>query len=255
MKNKLVIVSGASGTLGRAYMDYFSKKPKTKCIGISRRAMESTRPDDIIVDLLETKAVEVSIREISLKEVGEIIFIHPVGMFKFEAEGIPEWDKDEDGIDDEILASNIKTFENVFFPLLACVNKERRPIPITACAFGSLSDPYDIKYWRSYSRAKLKLRERMRIFAENSDGLVHSVFFEVSTVATDKERSLRPFADERYWLSTRELVARSIPYLEKATLWSEIKIYKPMPGFDHGYYNDLGAIREKWSREMGRELH
>jgi len=252
MEQKMVIISGASGTLGRAYVEHFSKEDGVRCIALTRRDEPVAGAETIRTDLLDAEGTAATIEQFTLENVNEITLIHPVGMFKFEEHGTPESDSDEDGIDDEILASNISTLDNLANPLLKKIGD--RDIPLTICAFGSLSDPHNIKYWQSYSKAKNILRAHMRELAATSGERVRCVFFSVSTVNTEKERTLRPHADSAYWLTTDELVTRSLPYLEHPENWKDVEIFRPMPGFTPEYYSDQNAIREKWGREMGRKL-
>lgn len=252
---KLVIVSGASGALGQAYLDYFDTAEDTQCVAIARRAVpERGVGSSLVLDLLDASTVRSAVEAMNLEGVSNILYIHPVGKFKFEESGFPEADADGDGIDDEVYASNIDTFQNVVGPLLERLQKEQRPIPLTLCAFGSISDKYAIKYWQSYSRAKNILREKMRALAENAEMKIKSVFIRVSTADTQKERELRPFAETRYWLGTKEIVESSVSSLGDGTGWTELALFKPMPDFKEEYYRSLPAVREKWSREMGRKL-
>ncbi|HEX7651559.1 MAG TPA: hypothetical protein VF439_02470 [Candidatus Paceibacterota bacterium] len=250
--DRLVVVSGAHGALGRAYVEYFSAQLHTRCITLTRTGAGENEIE--IGDLLNAKSVADGVERISLSEISSVVLIHPVGKFKFEETGEPEIDRDGDGIDDEVFVSNVATFEHIVKPLQTLIERSERRIPLTLCAFGSVSDAYDIKYWRSYSRSKRALRDTMHTLADQGAGFINSIFIEVSTVNTEKERKLRPFADNVYWLAPQEIVARSVRRIEKARGWNKISIYKPMPGFNTRYYSDLDSVREKWSKEMGKEL-
>jgi len=254
MNQKMVLVSGASGTLGRAYLEHYQGESGVRCIGIARRDVSIPNVSILKADLLGTAETAAAINRLSFEGVEEVVLIHPVGMFKFEEDGKPAVDLDGDGVDDEVLASNIATLDNILNPLREKIASTGKHIPLTLCAFGSLSDSYAVKYWKSYSRAKNMLRSHMRKLSSDRENEIRCVFFTVSTVNAEKERELRPFADAQYWLATEELVARSVPHIDQAKSWEEVDIFNPMPGFKPEYYSDHDAVRTRWSREMGRKL-
>jgi NAD(P)-dependent dehydrogenase (short-subunit alcohol dehydrogenase family) len=257
-KKTLVIVSGANGTLGRLYLQRFGSMDGFSCIGIVRQ-LDAARPFSgigIQVDLLDQAQTAREIQNINLLEIKDIIFVHAVGKFKFEENGRPDLDRNHDGIDDEIYSSNVETFSNVVNPLLARLQREasdRNSIPISVCAFGSVSDKYEVPFWRSFSKAKNILKGILGEMVESSGGFVRGTFINVSSVNTYNENTLRPNADTSGWLQPEDVVEQSLPFiLDYSVSWKEIDIFKSVPGFGPHYYRDLKRILKKWKKEMFR---
>lgn len=249
--HNIVIVSGSTGDLGRAYLNYYSKRKDTISYAIARREEEKPLRDIkyLISDLENPIITKENIQKIPLDNANEVLFIHPVGKFKFEKYGIPEIDDIQDGIDDEILKSNVDTFHNIVRPLI----EEREKcgiIPLKLVAFGSLSDPYHVPWWGSYTKSKLILRREMRELTRREPS-VKSVFVNLSSVKTSNENKTRPYADTKYWISPEEVVAKSVQTIEKTQQpYLEIDIFNPSPKYHSGYYQNFDELRKKWLREM-----
>ena len=247
----LVIVSGSTGDLGRAYLNYYSKQKDTVCYGLTRRDEE--RPLSGVTylesDLEDSVTAREQIGRISLEGVVEILLIHPVGKFKFESDGTSEIDANKDGIDDEVYTSNIDTFHNIVRPLI-----EQRGqygiIPLKLVAFGSLSDQYSVPWWGSYSKSKLILRRDMRELSRTEPN-VKSLFVNLSSVETSNEQKTRPYADFRYWIKPEEVVDKSISMIETMRHpYQEIDVFNPSPDYTQSYYRNFDRLREKWLSEM-----
>src|SRR3989344_7472368 len=152
---ELVIITGTNGKLGETYLEHIVKLPQVKCLAIIRKEpLKNVNGVEYkFADLLNSKQVKKLIDSIDFSTYAEIIFIHPVGMFKFELLGFPGVDKDKDGIDDEVFASNVLTFLHIFNALKQKVEKIKG-LRFTICAFGSISDKYNIPFWKSYTKPK-----------------------------------------------------------------------------------------------------
>lgn len=251
-ERRLVVVTGATGDLGRSYLEHYSKVTNTLCVGLIRRRESNPIPNvtSLLTDLQDKSLTEERIKSVHLDGLESIIFIHPVGKFKFEERGVPEVDSLRIGIDNEVLAHNLDTFHNVVRPLLE--QRERYGnIPLTLVAFGSLSDPYNVPWWDSYSKSKLVLRKDMRELAGKSL-LTKSVFINLSSVRTANEKKTRPFADQTYWISTSEVVKRSVGLIDNPNNpYTELDVFEPSPDYREGYYKDYDALKDKWLHEMG----
>lgn len=253
-KNKqVVIVSGSTGDLGRGYLNYYSQQDGTVCYGLTRR--DETNPVSGVTylrsDLEDAMATREQIQKVSLGEVVKVLLIHPVGKFKFEANGLPEVDKIEDGIDDEVLTSNVDTFHNIVNPLIEQRGKYGI-IPVKLVAFGSLSDSYSVPWWGSYSKSKLILRQEMRELSR-MELQVKSLFVNLSSVKTSNESKTRPSADTRYWLRPEEVVGKSVCLIENMQHpYQEIDLFNPSPDYHESYYRDHDKLRKKWILEMKR---
>jgi len=256
-KRTLVIISGATAKLGKAYVSYFTKNNALKIIGLSRKTknIKKDNVEYLKCDLINKNEVYEKISDINISFFKEVWLIHAVGKFKFEEFGEPKEDYDLDGIDDEVYDSNVVSFLSIFVPLVKKIEKlsKRNKINLKIMCFGSVTDKYSIPYWTSYTNAKNKLRNILKNSIENKvfRKFMKVLFINVSTVDTGNENLLRPFADKSYWLEPEEIVIKSVKELLKDKKgWTEIDIYKHKPEFDPSYYHNTSIILKKWKREM-----
>lgn len=255
-KKRLIIVTGARGILGRAYIERLKEMPDTVCVGMARASsgLPGIGVPVLEVDLLDAAAVAACLSTIDVSYVQEVVLLHPVGKFKFEKDGKPQVDEGGDGIDDDVYRSNVDTFCHVVHPLFAMLDQwaaHACPVSIKLCAFGSVSDPYEVPYWPSYTKAKKALRSFMRsLVGEKRGHTVRSLFINLSSVNTVNEQGLRPSADRTYWLDCKEIVDQTLPLLfEQKVFWQEVDLFKPDPSVDSDYYRDHKRVLEKWMRE------
>lgn len=251
MNKRLVLVSGASGDLGMAYLSHYARQPDTMCYGVARK--EVSNPVQGVqylkADLLDRDSTRKAIEGISLEDVVKVCLIHPVGRFKYEPEGMPEIDNTHNGIDDEVQASNVDTFHNIVRPLLKL--RGEKQIPLKLVAFGSLSDSYQVPMWGSYSKSKLILRKDMRELARSVPD-VKSLFVNLSSVDTENENKTRPFADKTYWIRPNEIATKTVSAIDNGNYpYVEIDAFTPSPKYYERYYRDFDVLRAKWEREMG----
>ncbi|MBW2990344.1 hypothetical protein KY348_01425 [Candidatus Woesearchaeota archaeon] len=247
-KQTLVVIAGATGSIGNAYHQYYSKKQRTKCIGLSRQ-----KPGFYKINLLKPLETQKFARQLELKGIEHLILIHSIGIDKFEINGTPEIDRDKDGIDDEVYKSNVLTFTTLAKPLTERVTrhnyKKKLKTILTFCGIGSISDTYSVPFWQSYSKSKNILREYIRnLVSENTRGM----FVNVSSVNTGKEKQYRPCANTTHWITPQEVVRKSIPYIEnKDVLWQEIALFRPNPKYTPSYFKDHKKLLEKWIKDLG----
>ncbi len=261
MSSRLVIVTGASGAVGKSFVDHFLKEDETSCVAVSRSPMD-TEALHCQADLLDRSSVEEHIAQLDLTNIDDVILIHGVGKFKYESEcEVASLGTTEEEIDDEIFSSNYHTFVNIAEPLTEKLNQaheQGNKTTLALCGFGSITDRYKIPFWRSYTYAKDSLREYIKNMAKSKEwqGLIRGRFINVSTTDTGNENKLRPYAtaeEKKYWLKPKTVVNRAIETLESLTpLWQEIDVYEPLPGFSpQQYYNNHQEIKTKWQRQTG----
>ncbi|PCI25094.1 hypothetical protein COB57_02650 [Candidatus Peregrinibacteria bacterium] len=242
---KIVIISGASGSLGEGYLKHFSNELNFTSIGLARTETKNkiNNVEYIYCDLLDEINVKNKINKINFEQYSEIIFIHPVGKFKFE------YKNNLNEIDTQIYNSNVMTFINISNILSPLAERKK----ITFCCFGSVSDKYDVPYWRSYTQSKKELKRRIQEASENNNN-IRGVFINVSTVTTGNENKLRPFANKKYWLKPEKIVKMSLSeIISGKSQFIELDIFEPCPHFQDTYYLDHEAIYSKWEKEMGRQ--
>jgi len=237
VNNQLVIISGATGSLGKAYIEHYKKA--SKVVGISRNQPERPYTDVqyLQADLLNARQSKRCIDGLQLEDITNLLLIHPVGRFKFE--------EDFTEIDPEIYSSNVETLVNLVNPILKCKDQ----LDITLVAFGSISDKYKVPFWKSYSESKNALRRYIHELADK-ENRIRGVFINLSSVNTTNESRLRPYANTSYWLTPKEIVQRSVPELSSKERWKELDIFNISPDFSPAIYTNYPKILERWRREM-----
>ncbi len=247
-QKSLVIIAGASRGLSKTYLDHYAQQPNTNCIGISR----TRNKHSVVLDLLQSSEAFAFVEGLSLRGINRIIYIHGIGIDKFEPKGIAFLDADGDGIDDEVYQSNVLTFLHVAEPLMAKTSHLR--IPLTICNIGSVGDIYNVPFWQSFTRSKNILRKYMKA---NTLPLIKSLFFNVSSTLDEAgEKYGRPLADTTYWLDARDLVKNSVQYLDAFDMKTghmELDFFKPCPWYRKDYFINLPALYQVWQRDMGYE--
>lgn len=244
-QKKLIIITGVSGDLGKAYYDHYSNDSSVKCIGITRQDFD-TRYNWRKADLTDKLQTMTAIKSIPLEGIEEIVLIHPVGKFKFEDENHAIIDHNKDGIDDEVYDSNIKTFQNTIEPLYERLGDRK----LTICQFGSISDKYGVPYWNSYTQSKNKLRTIVKELSSQDN--TRGIFFDLSSVDTGNENKTRPCADKTYWITPKEVVEQSLQYINNTEKFQEISLYRESPHYHEKWFTDKDAIHNRWIREMGK---
>ena len=246
-KNQFVIISGARRGIGKAFADYYRSRENTIVIGIGRSDKAGLTP----LDLLDEPAVNKFVNQLDINKVKNIVYMHAVGIDKFEPDAKPHIDRDGDGIDDEVYASNVTAFLNLADPLIKKTNQLKTPMTIVT--IGSISDIYGVPYWQSFSKSKNIVRKYLKSVTE---GNVKSITLNVSsTLDEDNNKYGRSNADVTYWQTAQELVDKSIGSIEGMktldSTYAEIDFYKHNPNFKQDYFTNLPKLFSIWQRDMG----
>jgi len=227
---KLVIIAGVNGAIGKAFHRHYKQEDRTTVLGLSRGE---------------------DFKSVDLSEITDVVYIHAIGKFKFEPQGVAAIDKDGDGIDDEVYESNVTTLKLAIKYLVTLLGLNNHVQNVAVIAFGSTSDPYKIPYWQSYSRATSKMKEIL----QNSLGLdsrLKAVFMNLSSVDTAKERALRPLANTDLWLDPSDVVVETLAAIDHSTdSWHEESVYKKISGYGSKYYKDKKRILKEWKEAIG----
>ncbi len=243
MDKELFIVTGASGKLGEFFIQTLQQQGKA-VVGLSRKNIElgvPVYPGDLLIE----KEVEGALGKIDYTLYEQFTLIHTVGKFKFEKDNPNVVDNDGDGIDDEVYLTNVVTLKNILKFLIDHVEHKS----LKVCAFGSVSDKYEIPFWISYRKAKNIMRQYLKELARI--GRIKALVINVSTLDTGNENLLRPNADKTYWLQPAEVVEKTLLEIKSVQSYEEIDVIKHKPYFDGSYYIDHDEILKKWTREMG----
>ncbi|NQV91198.1 hypothetical protein HQ489_01880 [Candidatus Woesearchaeota archaeon] len=241
INKQLILISGVTGSLGEAYLEHYRNSEK-RVAGISRSQPKIPYTDVqyLKANLLDPNQSKRCMDKLSLEGITELVLIHPVGRFKFE--------KNFTEVNPEIYASNVETLTNLVNPLL---KRQEKP-SITLVAFGSISDKYEVPFWRSYSKSKNALRKYIHELADKEEK-IKGVFINLSSVRTRNESILRPYANTRYWITPEEIVQRSVPELSPTEKWKEIDIFNLSPDYSPTIYTNHSAVLKRWTEEMHGE--
>lgn len=255
MKKTIAIITGITGSLGKAYLERLKSNPRYFCVGISRRHVKTKYAgvNYQVADLLDRPSIKEIVSGLDFSKYKDVILIRPIGMFRFEKDKRPLRDLSREGIDKEVYASNVTTFENMYREISDKMKKDcKGKTKLTLCAFGSISDRYNIPYWNSYTRSKNILRRLIKRTIDLSKKMtIRGVFINVSTTDTGNENKLRPSGNKTYWLSSKEIVEHSMKVILKSRRsWNEINIYKHNPNFDITWYTNHENVLERWERQM-----
>lgn len=253
MTNKMkqiVIISGARQGIGKSFLEHYQAIRSTECFGLSR----IEKPGYLQLDLLDETATSQVVESLNLAGIEKILYVHAVGMDKFEPKGVPHIDNDGDGIDDEIYNSNVGAFVNLATPLIE--KSTSLKIPLTLCNIGSISDIYVVPFWQSFSRAKNKVRQ----YVKSMNGpLVKGIFLNVGSTLDEAGiyKYGRINADTTYWQTSRELVQKSVSHIDEVAdsraLFAEFDFYRYNPHFRPDYFTNLPKLYFTWQRDMGFE--
>ncbi len=246
----MVIISGARQGIGKSFLEHYQLIPGTECLGLSR----TDKPGYLQLDLLDETATSQALKSLNLAGIERILYLHAVGMDKFEPKGVPHIDNDGDGIDDEIYNSNVGAFVNLATPLIEKATSHK--IPLTLGNIGSISDVYVVPFWQSFSRAKNKVRQYVKSMI---GPLVKGIFLNVGSTLDEEGiyRYGRIHADTTYWQTSQELVQQSAPLIDEVIngsfKFAEFDFYKYNPYFRPDYFTNLPKLYFTWQRDMGFE--
>ncbi|MBP7708747.1 hypothetical protein KA107_03600 [Candidatus Pacearchaeota archaeon] len=264
---ELVIISGVSKGIGRAFANHYAAQKNTLIEGISRSCkpgrVQCNGPRRLSLhnlDLLDKKRANCfpnmlgsDLLSFKLKDLESITCIHAIGIDKFEPDGKPHIDLNGDGIDDEVYAGNVTAFMNLVQPLIRAVRETNTPTTIVQ--IGSLSDIYGVPYWQSFTKSKNIVRQYLKSIASPTiKGITLSVG---STLDEEGRKYGRVNADTTYWQTAEELVEKSWRSIGRMrgldSTYAEFDFYKHNPNFKQDYFTNLPELFTTWQKDMGLE--
>ncbi len=208
MTNSVVIVTGASGNLGRAVLSELARRP-VRIVAIDR---ERSGIEDALagageghavhagVDLTDAAAVEVVIAS-TLKAFGRIDgVVHTVGGFAYAAVA----DSDA-ALFERMFRLNVLTTVNVVQAALAPMRAAGRGSIVTVAAGAALKAPAGLA---AYAAAKAGVLRLVESFAEEAKAdavRINAVL--PSIIDTSQNRADMPKADPDRWVKPEKLAA------------------------------------------------
>ncbi len=246
---RVIVIAGINGDIGKELAQRLMEHGKL--YGISRSAKKSgLEYTHIQADFL--KPEELAFAFESVTPAKELIYLHLIGVFRFEDRNHPIVDRDKDGIDDETFTTNVTTFRNVKQSLsnYLAQNPSSR---LRIIGVGSSSDLYDLPFWRSFTHSKNELRKEFRLIYGNPQtyGRVSALTINVSTVSGKQLSTERPYISREFCLSPQEVAEQSMPYiLDTKPSFLEISLIKPHPSFTDPEFLELENVRQRWYKDM-----
>lgn len=201
------------------------------------------------LDLLDRPSVENALSGIALKSFHQVIWVHSVGKFAFEANGLPATDLDHDGIDDDVFHANVTTSMHFLRGLISEMKNQGSHASLHFCLFGSTSSDYPTPFWPSFTKSKQLLSTLAQMEISRHPPIeIHGIMAKLSTVRASKLSCHRKLEDAIHFLSAEEVVEKTMPHLlQPRTHWRELNIFKPHPDFDPTWYWDPQKIKERWA--------
>ena len=247
----LALTTGITSTIGMEFHRAFEERG-FHSIGFARGKMKAeakmTQPL-VQLDLLDFDAVQACVATLPLSQFQRIIWVHSVGKFAFEANGLPSKDLDQDGIDDEVFHANVTTSMNFLRALIVEMKRQCFSATLQFCLFGSTSADYPTPFWPSFAKSKqlLSTLAQMEI-TRHAQMDIFGVMAKLSTVDSPTLSCQREIKDVTYFLSAQEVVEKTLPHLLlPQTRWRELNIFKPRQDFNPSWYWDAQKIKERWT--------
>lgn len=247
----LTFTTGITSTIGMEFHRAFEERG-FHSIGFARGKMNAeakmTQPL-VQLDLLDFDAVQACIAKLPLSRFRRIIWVHSVGKFAFEANGLPLKDLDQDGIDDEVFHANVTTSMNFLRALIMEMKRQCSSATLQFCFFGSTSADYPTPFWPSFAKSKqlLSTLAQMEI-SRHAQMDIFGVMAKLSTVHSPTMSCHREIKDVSHFLSAQEVVEKTLPHLLlPQTRWRELSIFKPKEDFNPSWYWDPQKIKERWT--------
>lgn len=253
MKKTLVIVGGAGGDVGKAFVRWLCKK--CSVIGVTRDSKPEIADKNLSwvnCDLTNPAEVANFVSGINLGDFAKVVLIHVAGKDKFENTRFPIIDP-LPTIDEEIYGSNVNTYKYLAGELIRRVDAERKRNPklkLVLSTVAGVAEKYGMIFLTSFVECKNIIRQYIRD-AASLYPWVSGFVMSTSSMKTKSALLVRPYADTTYWLTPEEVAEKCLPaLLRKKRGYSEMEIIKPNPRFEDDYYRNNQKMFEKWSREV-----
>lgn len=256
-QKKLVIIAGAAGEIGTAYINDLIEKG-VECIGIIRNkqveGIKSPLFRSIVCHLDNAQEIAQVFAEVDFSEYDQIIYLHTIGVDKFDPRGYPNI-QPMNTIDADIYNTNVNSFKYLFRYCVARVrkvNNSGKKLSLKNVIIAGVADKYTPFVIESFCEVKFILRQYIQsavgLYPEWCSGLS----INITSTITKSALAVRKFAETEFWLTPEEVVDRSVVELVLDTKgYNEIDIIKNSPQFIQGYYENNKVLYEKWSKETG----
>jgi len=257
-RNKtLVLVAGAGGEIGTEFCKKIIEK-KIDCIGIIRSKeieINSEQFSQLICHLENQNEIEMIFKNIDFNQYRKIIYLHTIGVDKFESRGYPKI-KPMPTLPPDVYSTNVNTFK---YLLKYCAKRisalnlqSQKKIKFKIAIIAGEGDKYAPFVIESFCEAKYILRQYIQSYIKIYPRWVSGLSINITSTITKSALKVRPYADTKYWLTPQEVVVKSFNKLVGSfSKYKEIDIIKNSPNFVDGYYENNTLLYAKWSKETG----
>lgn len=253
---KLIIIAGAAGEIGSGYAKAISEK-NTDVIAIVRNkklSFSSSFIKEVTCHLDDEKSIEYAFSPISLEGYQEIVYLHTIGVDKFDPRGYPSIAPMKT-IDEDVYKTNVNSFKYLMRYLVKRIEKNNVSgvkTVLKLAMIGGVADKYTPFVIESFCEAKYIIRQYIQAQIALYPSWVSGLSINITSTITASALAVRPFANTEYWLTPEEVINQSLErLLENKNGYEEIDIIKKLPDFKHGYYENNQMLYEKWSKETG----
>jgi NADP-dependent 3-hydroxy acid dehydrogenase YdfG len=257
---KLVIVAGAAGEIGSEYIRTISQDDQIETIAVIRnKELEdeflNASIKQVRCHLDDPEQVEKTFSSINFELYHEVIFLHTIGVDKFDPRGFPKI-KPMETIDPEVYSTNVNSFKYIFRFLLRELNslnvKKSRKIKFKTAIIAGVANKYTPFVIESFCEAKFILRQYIQSSVNLYPDWVSGISINITSTVTKSALKVRPNADITYWLTPQEVVEQSFDRIINRTVgYNEFDIVKKSPKYVANYYENSLLLYKKWSRETG----
>ncbi len=217
MKNNtktVVIIAGVAGEIGTAFANKLTQN-NIHTIGIIRNksvdAIQSGFFETVACHLDNPTHVAQVFSRIDLSQFDRIIYLHTIGVDKFNPRGYPNI-KPMNTIDEDIYNTNVNSFKYLLKYLALKVrdlNNEGKNIELKTAIIAGVSDKHGPFVIEGFCEAKMILREYIRSYLDRFPVWFSGLSINITSTITKAALAVRPYADTTYWLSPEEVVEKS----------------------------------------------
>jgi len=256
IKKVLVVVAGAAGEIGTEYIKR-NIIEEHQTIAVLRNTgidIKSDNLESIICHLDDAQDITKKFRHVDLSRYSHIIYLHTIGVDKFNPRNYPNVVKMET-IDPDVYDTNVNSFKYLLRYLVSRVknlNEAGGTTQLKVVALTGTSDKYAPFVIEDFCEAKFIIREYMRSYISRFPEWFSSLCINVTSTITKSAIAVRPFASTKYWLTPAEVVEKSYEsFISFPGGYQELDLMKYSPDYIEGYYEDEKMLYEKWSAETG----
>jgi NADP-dependent 3-hydroxy acid dehydrogenase YdfG len=253
----LAIIAGAAGEIGTTFCHFFANK-QIDCIAVVRNkklAIRSNYIQSVSCNLDSPQDVEKKFSTIRFDQYDQVIYLHTIGVDKFDPRGYPEVQKMET-IDPDVYNTNVNSFKYLMRFLVRKIestNKKRiEKTDLKIACIAGTADKYSPFVIESFCEAKYIVKQYIQSQCGLHPTWISGLSINVTSTITQSALAVRPYADTTHWFLPEEIVRKSFDVLLKREYgYTEIDLIKKSPNFIEGYYENNDLLYEKWSRETG----